>query len=118
VIAPITHDGHGQLLNTNADTIAQSIATSLAKHFQVNLIYSFEKEGVLSDIDDPSSVILQIDNAAYNNLKEKKVIFEGMIPKIDNAFLALENGVQSVIIGKAERLNELIKGTAGTTIKL
>jgi acetylglutamate kinase len=118
VIAPITHDGHGQLLNTNADTIAQSIATSLAKHFQVNLIYGFEKEGVLSDIDDPSSVILQIDNTAYNNLKEKKVIFEGMIPKIDNAFLALENGVQSVIIGKAERLNELIKGTAGTTIKL
>ena len=118
VIAPITHDGHGQLLNTNADTIAQSIATSLAKTYQVHLIYGFEKEGVLSDINNPSSVILQIDNAAYNNLKEKKVIFEGMIPKIDNAFSALENGVQSVIIGKAERLNELIQGIAGTTIKL
>jgi acetylglutamate kinase len=118
VIAPITHDGHGQLLNTNADTIAQCIATSLAKHFQVHLIYGFEKEGVLKDIEDSSSVILQIDNRAYKNLKEQKVIFEGMIPKIDNAFSALENGVQSVIIGKAEKLNELIQGTTGTTIKL
>jgi acetylglutamate kinase len=118
VIAPITHDGKGQLLNTNADTIAQCIATSLAQTYQVHLIYGFEKQGVLKDMDDPSSVILHIDQPTYQNLKDQKVIVDGMIPKIDNAFSALENGVQSVIIGRAERLDELIQGTAGTTIKL
>ena len=118
VIAPITHDGHGQLLNTNADTIAQSIATGMAKHFEVHLIYGFEREGVLSDVNDPSSVIAFIDRPVYGTLKDQKVIFEGMIPKIDNAYLALEGGVQSVIIGKAEKLNQLINGTAGTTIKI
>ena len=118
VIAPITHDGNGQLLNTNADTIAQSIATGMAKHFQVHLIYGFEREGVLSDLNNPSSVIAFIDRPAYGTLKDQNVIFEGMIPKIDNAYLALEGGVQSVIIGKAEKLNQLINGTAGTTIKI
>ena len=118
VVAPITHDGHGQLLNTNADTIAQSIATGMARHFDVHLIYGFEREGVLSDVNDPSSVIAFIDRPAYGTLKDQKVIFEGMIPKIDNAYLALEGGVQSVIIGKAEKLNQLINGTAGTTIKI
>ena len=118
VVAPITHDGHGQLLNTNADTIAQSIATGMSRHFDVHLIYGFEREGVLSDVNDPSSVIAFIDRPAYGILKDQKVIFEGMIPKIDNAYLALEGGVQSVIIGKAEKLNQLINGTAGTTIKI
>ena len=118
VVAPITHDGQGQLLNTNADTIAQSIATGMAKHFEVHLIYGFEREGVLSDLNDPSSVIAFIDRPVYGTLKDQKVIFEGMIPKIDNAYLALEGGVQSVIIGKAEKLNQLINGTAGTTIKI
>ncbi len=118
VVAPITHDGHGQLLNTNADTIAQSIATGMTRHFDVHLIYGFEREGVLSDVNDPSSVIAFIDRPAYGTLKDQKVIFEGMIPKIDNAYLALEGGVQSVIIGKAEKLNQLINGTAGTTIKI
>jgi acetylglutamate kinase len=118
VVAPITHDGQGQLLNTNADTIAQSIATGMAKHFEVHLIYGFERDGVLSDLNDPSSVITFIDRPFYGTLKDQKVIFEGMIPKIDNAYLALEGGVQSVIIGKAEKLNQLIDGTAGTTIKI
>jgi len=118
VVAPITHDGHGQLLNTNADTIAQSIATGMSGHFEVHLIYGFEREGVLSDVNDPSSVIAFIDRPVYGTLKDQKVIFEGMIPKIDNAYLALEGGVQSVIIGKAEKLNQLINGTAGTTIKI
>ena len=118
VIAPITHDGKGQLLNTNADTIAQSIATALASTYQVHLIYGFEKEGVLKDIQDPSSVILRINRQLYGTLKDQKVILDGMIPKIDNAYQALENGVQSVIIGKAEKMNELINGTAGTTIQL
>ena len=117
VIAPITHDGKGQLLNTNADTIAQSIATALSASYQVHLIYGFEKEGVLSDVNNPSSVIAKIERPSYAKLKEDKIIFEGMVPKIDNAYLALDGGVQSVIIGKAEKLNELINGTAGTTIK-
>jgi len=116
VVAPITHDGMGQLLNTNADTIAQSLATALAPTFKVHLIYGFEKEGVLKDINDPSSVIARMDKPLYALLKDQKLIFEGMIPKIDNAFEALDKGVASVIIGKAEKMNELINGTAGTTI--
>ncbi len=117
VVAPITHDANGQLLNTNADTIAQSIATALAGIYDVHLIYGFEKEGVLVDMNDPSSVIAKIDRPSYAKLKEDKIIFKGMVPKIDNAYLALDGGVQSVIIGKAEKMNELINGTAGTTIK-
>ena len=118
VIAPITHDGRGQLLNTNADTIAQSIAVAMAAHYNVHLIYGFEKEGVLLDLNDPSSIIANIDQPSYTKLKEDKIIFEGMVPKIDNAYVALAGGVQSVIIGKAEKMNELINGTAGTTIKI
>ena len=116
VVAPITHDGKGQLLNTNADTIAQSLATALATKYNVHLIYGFEKEGVLKDINDPSSVIARMDRPIYATLKDQTLIFEGMIPKIDNAYEALDNGVQSVIIGKAEKMNELINGTSGTTI--
>lgn len=116
VIAPITHDGTGQLLNTNADTIAQNLATAMSALYQVHLVYGFEKEGVLKDVNDEGSVISSINNTTYSQLKKDKVIFEGMIPKIDNAFLALQGGVQSVIIGKAEKLDELMKGTAGTTI--
>jgi acetylglutamate kinase len=116
VLAPITHDGKGQLLNTNADTIAQSLATALASKYKVHLMYGFEKEGVLKDINEPSSVIAHIDRPLYISLKNQKLIFEGMIPKIDNAFEALDKGVASVIIGKAEKMNELINGTSGTTI--
>jgi acetylglutamate kinase len=116
VVAPITHDGKGQLLNTNADTIAQNLATALASKYKVHLMYGFEKEGVLKDINDPSSVIARMDRPIYATLKDQKIIFEGMIPKIDNAYEALDNGVQSVIIGKAEKMNELMNGTSGTTI--
>ena len=116
VIAPITHDGNGQLLNTNADTIAQSIATAMSAKYAVHLIYGFEKEGVLLDVNNPSSVIQHINKEKYQNLKQQKLIFEGMVPKMDNAFLALDKGVQSVMIGMAEKMNELINGTAGTTI--
>jgi acetylglutamate kinase len=116
VIAPITHDGAGQLLNTNADTIAQTVATAMSDTYKVHLVYGFEKEGVLRDVTNEGSVISSINNLTYSQLKKEKVIFEGMIPKIDNAFLALHGGVQSVIIGKAEKLIELMNGTAGTTI--
>jgi acetylglutamate kinase len=118
VIAPVTHDKKGQLLNTNADTIAQEIAKSVANDYAVTLIYSFEKSGVLQNADDESSVISNINHATYKNLKDKKIIHSGMIPKLDNAFAALQSGVSKVIIGKAEDLLLLLKGEKGTKITL
>lgn len=116
VIAPVTHDGKGQLLNTNADTIAQEIAKALGKSFETVLVYSFEKSGVLLDINDDNSVINKLTAIDYFELKSNGVISEGMIPKLDNAFKALENGVGKVLIGKAEEIQQLIKGEKGTTI--
>lgn len=116
VFAPITHNQQGQLLNTNADTIAQEIAKALTGDYKVYLIYSFEKTGVLLDADDDSTVIATINAAYYQQLKSKEKIFAGMIPKLDNAFTALNSGVDKVIIGKAENLQQLISGTSGTTI--
>jgi acetylglutamate kinase len=118
VIAPLTHDGKGQILNTNADTIAQSIATTLSHHYDVHLIYGFEKEGVLLDVQDPASVIGKMNFEKYQQLKSQNIIVDGMLPKMDNAFKALEQGVHTVVIGKGEKLKELIQGTAGTTIQL
>ena len=116
VVAPITHDKQGQLLNTNADTIAQEIAKELSQQFDVNLIYSFEKAGVLLDSYDDSSVINKINPAFYKELKEKNLVFAGMIPKLDNAFAALNSSVKKVIIGKVENLHQLLTGISGTTI--
>jgi acetylglutamate kinase len=116
VLAPITHDGKGQLLNTNADTIAQETAKAMSKVYDVELIYSFEKSGVLLDVNDDSSVINNIKPSSYEQLKAQGKIFAGMIPKIDNTFVALRGGVNKVVIGKAEELHDLIKGTKGTTI--
>jgi acetylglutamate kinase len=116
VFAPITHDQQGQLLNTNADTIAQELAKGLSADYEVTLIYSFEKAGVLLDANDDSTVIASIDPGKYQQLKTKQKIFAGMIPKMDNAFAALKSGVRKVIIGKAENLKELMAGTSGTTI--
>jgi acetylglutamate kinase len=116
VFAPITHDQQGQLLNTNADTIAQELAKSLSGEFEVTLVYSFEKNGVLLDATDDSSVIPSINPASYKELKARGKIFAGMIPKLDNAFAALDSGVSKVIIGKAEELRQLLKGTSGTSI--
>ncbi|RYF96487.1 MAG: acetylglutamate kinase, partial [Chitinophagaceae bacterium] len=116
VFAPITHDQKGQLLNTNADTIAQEIAKGLSKMYDVQLIYSFEKAGVLKDANDDKTVISRIDPASYKELKEQQVIFAGMIPKLDNAFAAIGSGVAKVIIGNAQQLAQLIDGSAGTTI--
>jgi len=116
VLAPITHDGNDLLLNTNADTIAQETAKALSSIYDVELIYSFEKSGVLMDADDDASVIPSINPTTYSELKEKQIIFAGMIPKLDNAFAAINSGVSKVIIGKAEQLKELITGEAGTTI--
>jgi len=116
VFAPITHDGKGQLLNTNADTIAQELARGLGRSFDVSLVYSFEKSGVLRDAEDDSSVIRRIGPLEYQELKAKQLIFAGMIPKLDNAFAALRSGAGRVIIGRAEDLALLLAGKAGTTI--
>jgi len=116
VFAPITHDGKGQLLNTNADTIAQEIARGLSGSFETCLVYSFEKSGVLMNAEDESSVIGRIDLSYYQELKQRQVIFAGMIPKLDNAFAALRSGVGKVIIGRAEELQQLLAGQSGTTI--
>ncbi|HVS98765.1 MAG TPA: acetylglutamate kinase [Puia sp.] len=116
VFAPLTHDGEGQLLNTNADTIAQELARALSATFEVTLIYSFEKPGVLLNADDETSVIPCITPAAYEDLKSRNAIFAGMIPKLENAFAALRTGVKKVVIGKAEHLPALLQGEAGTTI--
>src|SRR5665213_555326 len=116
VMAPITHNGQGQLLNTNADTMAQEIAKAMSKSFQVKLIYSFEKAGVLMDVEDEQSVISSLNAASYLELKESKKIFAGMIPKLDNAFTAIRQGVKKVIIGKGEDLENLLTGKSGTTI--
>jgi acetylglutamate kinase len=116
VFAPITHDGKGQLLNTNADTIAQEIARGLSATFETSLVYSFEKSGVLMNAEDESSVIGRITPAYYQELKQRQVIFAGMIPKLDNAFAALRSGVGRVIIGRAEELQQLLAGRSGTTI--
>jgi acetylglutamate kinase len=116
VFAPITHDGNGQLLNTNADTIAQEVARALCRTFDTSLVYSFEKSGVLLNAEDDNSVIGRIDPAYYQQLKDKQVIFAGMIPKLDNAFAALNSGVGKVIIGRAEQLPKLLTGESGTTI--
>lgn len=116
VFAPITHDQQGQLLNTNADTIAQELAKGMSKYYEVTLIYSFEKNGVLSDINDEGSVIKKITPPYYQELKKQERIFAGMIPKLDNAFAALQSGVKKVIIGKAENMEGLIEGSSGTII--
>jgi acetylglutamate kinase len=116
VICPITHDGRGQLLNTNADTIAQELAKALGREYNVTLVYVFEKAGVLLDADDDTSVIPSITAGYYQQLKSEQKIFAGMLPKLDNAFNALNNGVKRVIIGKAGQLSGLIEGKSGTMI--
>lgn len=116
VIAPITCDKLGQLLNTNADTIAATIATSLAENFQVELVYAFEHGGVLRNIHDSSSVIHAINNQLYQQLLADQIISGGMLPKLENAFQTLAKGVEKVIIGDATQLNQLLAGKAGTTM--
>ena len=117
IVAPITHDKKGQLLNTNADTIAQEIATAMSGTYEVSLVYGFEKPGVLMDAEKDETVIPAIDPVLYTKLKSDNVIFAGMIPKLDNAFSAVNKGVDKVIIGKAENIAELIEGKKGTTIR-
>lgn len=118
VVNAITHDAKGQLLNTNADSIASALATSLAKEHQVNLYFCFNKSGVLIDEKNENSIIPMINEDIYKELKKENVIHSGMIPKLDNAFEALQKGVNHVWIGKAENLHLAAKGKiSGTTIE-
>lgn len=107
VFCAITHDGDGQLLNTNADTIASALAVALSGLYETTLIYCFEKKGVLQDINDEESLIRDIDPDRYEELKKQQIIHSGMLPKLDNAFTAINCGVKAVIIGKSDDLGQL-----------
>lgn len=113
VMAPLTHDGQGNMLNTNADTIAQETAKALSKHFDVTLIYSFEKKGVLRNADDDDSVIPHITREEFQAYVADGTVQGGMIPKLENAFQALDAGVKKVII----TLATAIDGNSGTIIE-
>ena len=113
VMAPLTHDGEGHLLNTNADTIAGETAKALARHFEVTLVFCFEKKGVLRDADDDDSVIPVITPDLFRRYVDEGVIQGGMIPKLENSFSAVEAGVRQVIITLATALD----GRSGTVIK-
>lgn len=113
VLAPLTHDKQGNLLNTNADTIAGEAAKALAKHFEVTLIYCFEKKGVLMNAEDDESVIPEINQALFKEYVEKEIIQGGMIPKLENAFDAISSGVKEVVITKADEIG----AKSGTVIR-
>lgn len=112
-MAPLTHDGAGNLLNTNADTIAGETAKALAALFDVTLVFCFEKKGVLRDENDDDSVIPQITPAEFKQYVADGVIQGGMIPKLENSFEALNAGVTEVVITLASAINE----NNGTYIK-
>ncbi len=113
VLAPLTHDKKGNLLNTNADTIAGEAAKALANHFDVTLIFCFEKKGVLSDPDDDDSVIPRITKTDFAQYVADGTINGGMIPKLENAFEAIAVGVKQVIITKADEIGK----NSGTIVK-
>ncbi len=118
VVAPLTHDGAGFMLNTNADTIASVLSESLSESYDVKLIYCFEKDGVLADVNDENSVVKSLTANAYQKLKKNNQLFAGILPKIDNAFNAVNNGVGEVVIGNSSKLSSLISGSGGTKISL
>lgn len=119
VFSAITHDGSGQLFNTNADTIASALAVGLSYLYETKLVYCFEKNGVMRDMEDENSVIKEINPSYFNLLKEEGIIADGMLPKLQNAFDAILNGVKEVYIGHADKLSELGNGNEfGTRLKL
>ena len=100
VIAPLTHNGEGRLLNTNADTMAQTVACALAPYFQVTLRFAFEKRGVMREPDDAESLIPHITENDFINLRNEGIVSGGMLPKLENAFEAIRQGVTQVVIGE------------------
>ena len=113
VFCAITHDGNGTLLNCNADSVASSVAVAMSYLSPAKLIYCFEKDGVLRDIDNPDSLIADISRESYSELRDNGTVNRGMIPKIDNAFAAIAAGVESVTIKHSDNL----LSNRGTTIK-
>ena len=113
VVAPLTHDGEGNILNTNADTIASSVAQALAEYYEVTLTFCFEKAGVLRDANDEGSVIPLVNEEQASRLIAEGIVAGGMIPKIENAFDALHKGVRQVVITHSDNID----GSRGTTIK-
>ena len=111
VMCPIGHDAQGNLLNTNADTIAAEVAKALARNFEVTLVYCFEKRGVLRDADDDDSVIPCITQADFPALVEQGIVSGGMLPKLENAFDAIRAGVHEVVITRADALDHPSEGT-------
>ena len=104
VIAPLTHDGNGNILNTNADTIASEIAIELSNHFNVYLFYCFEKSGVLLNPEDESTIIYDLDISLFNKYKNEGIINSGMIPKLENGFRAKRKGVKEILITNADNI--------------
>tara|TARA_R110002051_G_scaffold324836_2_gene424069 strand:- start:44 stop:832 length:789 start_codon:yes stop_codon:yes gene_type:complete len=116
IFCALSHDGAGQLLNTNADTIASEIAIGMASVFETTLYYCFEKKGVLLDITDENSVVKNIDTSKYKELLSKGVIADGMLPKLHNCFHALDNNVEKVCLGDVSMLDKNTE--LFTTLKL
>lgn len=116
VFAPLTH-ARGNMLNTNADTIASVLAVALSQYFEVRLIYCFEKKGVLRDVNDVHSVIHHLPEKLYEELLVKKALLDGILPKLENAYAAIHAGVKEVLIGEAgDLIKNTGKETAGTLI--
>ena len=118
VFAPLTHAG-GSMLNTNADTIASVLAISLSKHFDVRLIFCFEKLGVLKDVNDDNSIIRNLNKSQYETLLAAGIFQDGILPKLENAFTAIHSGVKEVLIGEhTNLLANTSYETKGTLITL
>lgn len=111
VIAPLTHDGQGSMLNTNADTMAGETAKALASRYEVSLVYCFEKRGVLRDENDDNSVIAEMTRQQFETYRAEGVVQGGMIPKLENAFDAIRHGVREVIITRADAIGQPHEGT-------
>jgi acetylglutamate kinase len=104
VIAPVTHDGKGQLLNTNADTMASELATELSAYYNIYLFFCFEKKGVLMDQNDETSMIFELDQMLFEQYKNEGIISTGMIPKLENGFRAKRKGVKEVLITNSQNI--------------
>lgn len=106
IIAPLSHDGQGNMLNTNADTMAAETAQAMSQYYDVSLVYCFEKKGVLMNEHDDDSLIPQLDKASYQKYVQEGIIQGGMLPKLENAFKSIEKGVSEVVITKASEIGK------------